>query len=201
MHSPQVRTISQLPSSGPARALAVLRSLYDGNAAAGVIGSEAIQAFVTAGVTYLDKTSMPTFDEFVSRITTNMVGSATKTVASSLKVATTALSATATQGMYGAVITVATPLLNARNAAITATVTWTIDGAPVVQTVVLTPKAIAGATSPVWQCVILALASNGGVGTPAKATACLVSLADGQAGLVDTLTTLSIESLNLRDIK
>jgi hypothetical protein len=194
-------TRTELPAAGINRAISVLKALFDCNAAVGVVAGDAISAYVISGVTYLDKTTIRSFDEFIGRVQTNMVGSSAKLGAGGLKAAGQPLAATLTNGMYGAVVTVATPILQARPARLTLTLTWTIDGLPVAQVVDVYPKAVEGSLSPVWQFVALSLSNNGGLGTPAKATALSVSCADGQPSLVDLQSALTIESLNLRDIK
>jgi hypothetical protein len=117
-----------------------------------------------------------------------------------VKVAATDLAVTITEDMFGCVFTIGMPRQTANNAAVTLAVAFTIAGAAVTSTLKLFPIVDSGRTNTIYQAFILATSNNAGKGTPAKATEVTVTILDGEALLIDDATTLSVESLNMRDI-
>jgi hypothetical protein len=162
------------------------------------------RAWVTAGAVYLVGTA--NFLEFMKLLRANITGASNKTIVRRQKVAGQDLVVTIaagsgagqTQGFAALLITLSTPILQAKQVGIDMTVAI---GGGATQSISFEPVVRKGDNISVMQVVVLAVSDNAGRGSPARGNSVVVTCADGvgNPGLVDGATILEVETINLRD--
>lgn len=176
----------------------LLRSLFENGAVIGGSdrGASRVYATGSSAIVYLNK--FANYGSLRNVVVANTQGASVKQFADGLKVAAVALTVTNSQSGWGYVIKVSTPFQSARNQGVNLSIV--LGGVGTTITVRLDPVARKGELICMMEFVVLSVANNGGIGQPANATSCAVTMADGQAGVVDGATSLSVESLNARDL-
>lgn len=176
----------------------LLRSLFENGAVIGASDRASSRVYATGASTLVYLNKFKDYGTLRNVVIANTLGASVKNFTDGLKVAAANLVVNNTQSGWGYVIKVATPFNVARNQGVNVSIT--LGGVGTTLTVRLDPVSRPGSMVSMMEFVVLSVANNGGIGQPANATSCQATLNDAQAGVVDGQTSMSVESLNARDL-
>lgn len=159
-------------------------------------GTARVYAIGATPLVYLNK--FADYQALRQVLIANTQGASVKQFNSGLKGVGAALTVALAQNAWGYVIKVATPFANCRFTGVTVNVT--LAGPGTTLAVRVDPIVKPGRWPVMMEFAVLSAAANAGIGQPALATTCTAVIADLDPGVVDSQTTLQIESLNLRDL-
>lgn len=181
------------------RGITLLQALHKAGTRVASLDDGSWTPWITAGPVYLRGREQG-FKSFYDQVKATCQGNSAKNTVAALAGAGDLVGTLATP-MIGAIVTIA--YINDAaipRCMIPLALAWTINGAPVNNTVQVVPAAHEGSNHKVAQFVVLAAADNAGESSVALATQLVCTLAAGVAAHVANGTTISVESLNLRDI-